>query len=428
MLERKKPPSAAANAKTKSVANQKQTPAARRQIRDTGRRQKGLGALMPGQVVVVKCSAVEGELWYRAFIVDSGALARSKKKRSIKGQWWDQRWGDSAGTISRGKIDVADTFEFRKMMGENPEPVRGLRPRPEGAQAPRAWLKALRKPIPCASGTSGLAALGALQPGHVVVVDYLEDGSELWYRAFIVQSGALRSRTKHGTIYGEWWDQRWGQRADAIDRCDINVDDSLKLRDLMGMSPRPILGLPPAATVDPTPPGWPVSPSSASVDLAAVRAGWLMALKDDPDSRWGAVEDFLSDLWSVEGDPIVMNSKVWGRFYRLGLHPKPGDGIAFYHSRRARFSSPDKHKGRPRITAFAVLDEIWYHRQRVSLLKFRVMRKQLGQAARRPVLRDELNEPLFQACDMTQGRVGTFFPVPREQWLSFIKRAGLTGR
>jgi hypothetical protein len=151
--------------------------------------------------------------------------------------------------------------------------------------------------------------------------------------------------------------------------------------------------------------------------------GWIYALGGG--SNWGSIEDFHRVIAGDDPkDLIVIDSAVWGKMANKGLQPRPGDGFAFYHTKRAIFPLGDPHHRRQRISLIGELREIQFtgqevHRIRVSvdINDFRAMRDN-------PIVRDETTEEIFQMAGLIRGRSASLFEVPPPAWdriLSLLK-------
>lgn len=156
--------------------------------------------------------------------------------------------------------------------------------------------------------------------------------------------------------------------------------------------------------------------------------GWLMLLSDSEDSAWGSLEEFYKDVESeaADSDVIDLESNVWGKLHRKDLRPRSGDGIAFYHTTRARFPKTDPYRRRARISLIGVLQDLSQEGQNVTWLSARIRRADLDRLRTRPIVRDQETEHLFQQCGMVRGSVATFYEVPPIVWGEFCARAGVT--
>lgn len=152
--------------------------------------------------------------------------------------------------------------------------------------------------------------------------------------------------------------------------------------------------------------------------------GWLMLLSDSEDSEWGGIEEFYESVLANGGnrDVIELESEVWGKLNRSGLRPRPGDGIAFYHTSRAHFPKHDPFRRRPRISLLGELTEIEQDGQNIHFLKARIRRADLERLRESPIIRDDKTKHLFEQCGMVPGSVATFYEVPPDVWSEFLLR------
>ena len=87
------------------------------------------------------------------------------------------------------------------------------------------------------------------------------------------------------------------------------------------------------------------------------REGWIFCLNapegDDNGSHWGYADDFIEiisvdDIDDIYGPAIgkgtvTVNSSVWGKPYSKFARLKAGDGVVFYHGKKARSLEVDIH-------------------------------------------------------------------------------------
>ena len=148
------------------------------------------------------------------------------------------------------------------------------------------------------------------------------------------------------------------------------------------------------------------------------QSGWLMSLRDDPDSNWGSVESFIEGIKEspIRSGRYIMESEVWGRVGVKEMLPKKGQGIGFYHSTRARFPSPDKFGRKPRITLIGELLGIETNGKEVIYIKVAVDKKILQSMTKQPIVRDGVMVSVFEECGIKQGSVATFYYAGPEQW------------
>jgi len=82
------------------------------------------------------------------------------------------------------------------------------------------------------------------------------------------------------------------------------------------------------------------------------RRGWIFCLNAPPEKgsrNWGFVEDFYRSFGHssmLENGLFTMESKVWGKPYSKQLRLQHGDGLIFYHGKKARLGSGPTKKNR----------------------------------------------------------------------------------
>ncbi|MGA2263631.1 MAG: HNH endonuclease [Acidobacteriota bacterium] len=148
---------------------------------------------------------------------------------------------------------------------------------------------------------------------------------------------------------------------------------------------------------------------------------WIMSLKDDPESMWGDIEQFYKEMKPPRGKGVYqVGGEVWGKTLRRDCKLSPGDGIAFYHSTKARFPKGDQLDRRQRISLIGEIAKVEQRNQQVSFLTARVRSRDLEALITTPIIRNEATEPLFRAAGMNPHAVATFYRVPREIWRQLI--------
>jgi len=152
-----------------------------------------------------------------------------------------------------------------------------------------------------------------------------------------------------------------------------------------------------------------------------------MCLKHSDISSWGSVEGFFASIQTTKarGRYIDIKSQVWGKLPKYGLQPKPGDGIAFYHTKNAKFERPDPYGRRPRISLIGEIRDIEQAGLDIRMIDVKVRTEDLERMRHQPIVRDETNAYLFQECGIGPGLVGTFYFAPVETWNSFLCIAGI---
>ena len=154
--------------------------------------------------------------------------------------------------------------------------------------------------------------LGRLEPGQVVVVKYLRGGEEPWYRAFIVESGAIEPKDKGVFIFGEWWDQRWGEKADVIYRSDINIKDTLDFRKVMGDRPIPVKGRAPIVCENPAPVPWKKANRTTARQVRVRRPAWVRYYNEYfySDPQWPIPWEEMSEVQRLAVSIGVLHCQI----------------------------------------------------------------------------------------------------------------------
>lgn len=153
-------------------------------------------------------------------------------------------------------------------------------------------------------------------------------------------------------------------------------------------------------------------------------SGWLMSLRDEPQSIWGSVESFMSDIKRspVRDGRYILDSDVWGRVATKELLPQKGQGIAFYHSTRAKFPSPDEHGRKPRVSLVGELLDVEMEGKEVIHFKVAIDKDTLKYMAAHPIVRTAEMAPVFEERGIKQGSVATFYYAAPEQWKQLLAR------
>lgn len=156
--------------------------------------------------------------------------------------------------------------------------------------------------------------------------------------------------------------------------------------------------------------------------MSSMQRAWIMALSDSPDSAWGDIEEFYDnvrpprrkDVWIVESD-------VWGKTLRKDWKLGAGDGIAFYHTKRARFPSGDPGKRLARISLIGEIQRVSQEGQQVSHLATAIRQSDFDSLRTNPILRGGSTEHLFRSAGMILGTVATFYLIPPESWREILE-------
>ena len=170
---------------------------------------------------------------------------------------------------------------------------------------------------------------------------------------------------------------------------------------------------------------WEILSMDAMKEFFDTRSGWLFSLCADSTrgSSWGVVNDFyyeFGDEAKREGSSLVFKAQVYGKVLNRDCHIKKGDGIAFYHSKRALYPLHDKHHRRQRITLMGVVQECHQHGLDVSYLKVSTPEDVYEAFDEEPIVWTQEREKAFVACGLRDGPVRTFYPVPPDAWSMFL--------
>lgn len=159
------------------------------------------------------------------------------------------------------------------------------------------------------------------------------------------------------------------------------------------------------------------------------RRGWLFTLSASADrgSDWGVMDDFLFDVVDSSkrsGDGYLFSSNVWGKVLNKDCVIQKGDGIAFYHSKRAQFPKGDRHNRRQRISLMGIIEECHQAEQDVSFIKTRIPGDVFevftnGEA----IVWTPDREKAFSDCGLRDGPVRAFYPIPPATWTTFLSDA-----
>lgn len=158
--------------------------------------------------------------------------------------------------------------------------------------------------------------------------------------------------------------------------------------------------------------------------LGDARNGWLYSLTNEDPSHWGDLTNFYEYIGPSTKDrakgSFVVKSKVWGKMLRKDCDPTPGDGFAFYHSKRANFGANDLYKRKPRISLVSKLEKIKRDGQKVDWIEVSVDISVFDTLRQSPIVRDESTQSIFQGCGIVPGPVASLYPAPHDPWQEII--------
>ncbi|TGD72518.1 hypothetical protein E4634_13380 [Mangrovimicrobium sediminis] len=157
----------------------------------------------------------------------------------------------------------------------------------------------------------------------------------------------------------------------------------------------------------------------------STRKGWIFSLSAavDRGSDWGVPDLFFLDIENDskrEGDCFVFKTQVRGTVLNKDCHIQSGDGIAFYHSKRAQFPPGDEHGKRQRISLMGIVDECDQRGVDVSHLKVRIPEDVYEVIHEEPIVWTPERDEAFVSCGLRDGPVRAFYPVPSPTWSTFL--------
>ncbi|MBI3184435.1 MAG: hypothetical protein HYZ28_20055 [Myxococcales bacterium] len=149
------------------------------------------------------------------------------------------------------------------------------------------------------------------------------------------------------------------------------------------------------------------------LDRSEAPQGWLVSLRTDNErGSWGDLNHFLSDVTNCpkrEGRYVVATTWAGRHNVRLGVRPRPGDGIGFYFSSRSRTPSG------PGIYAFGELRRCREDDATSQTLTVAIDEEALGRNVVNPLLRSR-HSGLFERIGIRQGPVFAWYHVKPDLW------------
>lgn len=167
------------------------------------------------------------------------------------------------------------------------------------------------------------------------------------------------------------------------------------------------------------------------LDLWTTRRGWIFCLNSDYDSpsgsNWGYVEDFLDGIESdgkVELGYLICESSVYGRVCIKDGVLRPGDGLAFYHGKKARRSIETLKPVRPyQITMLAEILEVHQMNRDVDFIRFGIPQRLFSAMRKHPLIKDDRVGAIIESSGLGGGRVGSYFPLAAADWSNLLRFA-----
>ena len=148
-----------------------------------------------------------------------------------------------------------------------------------------------------------------------------------------------------------------------------------------------------------------------------VQCGWIFALKVVSTSNWGSVEGFYKDVITPgDSKTFLIDSGVWGRVFGGPIPPGPGDGIAFYHTSRAKFPRPDPGHGRPRISLIGKLQAIHTDGRELRSMRVKVDRQVAECLMKDPILSVSPFTRFLERCGIGPGPVAALYWADMASW------------
>ena len=154
--------------------------------------------------------------------------------------------------------------------------------------------------------------------------------------------------------------------------------------------------------------------------------GWLFSLKEG--SNWGKVDTFyraiFEDAEQIDDQTYLVKSDVWGTISTKSVKPRINDGIAFYHSSGARYSSYDQFDKKRRISLIGKITNVKCDKRGIRYLEFTADKHLARLLKINPILRDDRTEELFQGAGLVKYKVATLYYSNEENWSEIISFSG----
>jgi hypothetical protein len=122
-----------------------------------------------------------------------------------------------------------------------------------------------------------------------------------------------------------------------------------------------------------------------------------------------------------DDEEFTISSPVWGILRSTSVLPAPGDGFAFYHSKRALFPAGDVFGRKPRISLMGELLDIDLEGRNVLRIEVSIQATVFEALQSEPIVRDETTRYLFVDCGIVPGAVATMYPAPAGVWEHFCQ-------
>ncbi|MCB1704622.1 MAG: hypothetical protein KDI17_07160 [Halioglobus sp.] len=163
------------------------------------------------------------------------------------------------------------------------------------------------------------------------------------------------------------------------------------------------------------------------------RKGWIFCLNAPQGvvtgSHWGYVDDFLDDVKqeaSVHKGIMKVYSPIWGKPYSKFAQLNSGDGVVFYHGKKARLTQRDtsRHVKPYQLTLAAAIDTVTQDpgTGEVTELTFSMPRDVYIAMSESPLKLDNTEvKEIVASSGLGGGRVGTFFPIDPPHWQKLLQ-------
>ena len=135
------------------------------------------------------------------------------------------------------------------------------------------------------------------------------------------------------------------------------------------------------------------------------------------------IEKLLIRQGQGDADILRCSAPVYGRPCRKELWLEPGDGLAFYHGKKARLEihDPSRRVDPYQITLIAKLEKVQQSADGLQFIEFSTPRKLFWQFFESPLLKSSpLVEDILASTGLGGGAVGALFPIDAVAWQRLI--------
>lgn len=166
------------------------------------------------------------------------------------------------------------------------------------------------------------------------------------------------------------------------------------------------------------------------MDLWKTRCGWIFCLNAEDDSNgsnWGYTHDFVISLAqenNKKSGHLVCESPVWGKVCFKDGVLRAGDGLAFYHGKKARREIGSKSRVNPyQITMLAEILDVQQSGTQIEFIRFCIPQKLFLGMSENPIVKNEEVGKIIASSGLGGGRVGTYFPLDPPAWSALLSIA-----